>query len=292
MKVVLYYTNKKFSNNNNINVNKMISFWTSLTPTTTGSQQEAIKSWINSGIVEINSVNVHSEIEKLQQNPIYKTVRFHEIKQSESGLQQFGRPYVRLNSLLQVALSTGADKIVLLNSDIILNPTWTQSNIQNMLKTVWDKVGVGLRPTDDGVSLRSLGDANDVGLRPTNFDMIYMHRCNFNNQQYAQTHYFPHGVDIFFMSKRFMSSVPQTSFLIGQPWYDIFMPKWCSRMGMRIADFNSPLWLHRNHHSTWKDGKGYQIFRKEHIRLIGNDDSRLARKPVQLGTAAGIHAHK
>jgi hypothetical protein len=213
---------------------------------------EAIHSWTRIPSVEIHSVNTSTEIKTLKENPVFSTVIFHETPESQTGLQLIGKPYVYFNSIISCGLTFTPNKIILLNSDIILSPNVSVETIENEL----DK------------------------LQTSQYDLIYMHRNDFDENNYNELSYYPYGVDVFVMSQKLLQSFPSTRFMIGQPWIDYFIPHWAIRNNMSVSSWNTRTWLHRRHQSAWVSHGLDDTLRTEFNRFITD---RYISQPVSLG---------
>ena len=213
---------------------------------------EAIHSWTRIPSVEIHSVNTSTEIKTLKENPVFSTVIFHETPESQTGLESIGKPYVYFNSIISCGLTFTPKKIILLNSDIILNPNVSVEIIENELDR----------------------------LQTSRYDLIYMHRNDFDENNYKELSYYLYGVDVFVMSQKLLQSFPSTQFMMGQPWIDYFIPHWAIRNNMSVSSWNTRTWLHRRHQSAWVSHGLHDTFRNEFNRFIKD---QYISQPISLG---------
>jgi hypothetical protein len=62
---------------------------------------------------------------------------------------------------------------------------------------------------------------------------------------------FPSGFDMFILSRQHALSVPRSMFVIGQTWWDYWLPWSCAQAGHRLTTINAPVIFHRRHHLNY-----------------------------------------
>lgn len=156
---------------------------------------------------KVYSLNHPSEISTLSE--IYKDVTFIPTTRTQEKI--FNKPYVCINAIFDFAKEINAS-ICLINSDIELKTDIdTLKRIENKME-------------------RGLVMANRV-----NYDHGY------NGYQYTQ------GIDAFFIHKKFLNEYPQTSFCLGQCFFDYFIPYWAIGMGVETFFVKQDIIYHKNH---------------------------------------------
>lgn len=147
------------------------------------------------------------------------------------------RPYVYLQSLIDTAIADGVDYAILTNSDIELRDP------NKHLHKYLDGVTIGNREDHDG---------HYIGKR------------------------YLHGFDLFILPRDFLLSLPRSMFVIGQTWWDYWLPYVAIQQGRKMRCVSEPLIWHRIHeqqhsisewqrmteHFTWLTGE--QPGRKPH----------------------------
>ena len=82
-----------------------------------------------------------------------------------------------------------------------------------------------------------------------------------------------YGFDMFVVTREQALSVPRSMFVIGQTWWDYWLPWSCSRAGHRLTTINDPVifhrrhplnyahldWLRMTHHFCWLTGRSTMI---------------------------------
>jgi hypothetical protein len=170
-------------------------------------QGTAINSWVNLGL-KVYSFNNSKEIAILKDN--YKNVTFIE---SISGEHKFGRPLIYLDTLLDFAKTQDDTDICLINSDIILNDSWT------LLPEIIEKL-----PHRATIVKRRdfINDINDNKV-------------------------FESGIDVFFIHKNYIDLIPRSEFAIGACWWDYHVPYSLMKANIPVKFLREPFAFHRLH---------------------------------------------
>ena len=188
----------------------MLLVVTSISPRHHNAQAQAIamKSWAYAGML-ISSINSPEECDALAKE--YPTVEFIRSSRASSGL--FKAPYAPISAMIDLAIERGAETCILVNSDIELrDPDGILSAYIEMAK--------------DGLIFANRHDHNGDGMNPTRYD---------------------HGFDVFIINRIFFRLLPQTLFVMGQTWWDYWIPWRFMESGIPIQLVNEPIFLHHRH---------------------------------------------
>lgn len=180
-------------------------------------QKIAVQSWINAGM-EVVSVNKESEIEVLKEH--FENVTFKlPIETMEA---EYGKPYVSLDSVFSVMEEMEEEKYLLINSDIeiIIDPKHFQT-INRMIDS----------------------------------SIVVMNRNNYNKNKEDAVRY-KHGIDLFFINKKYLSIYPESRFALGQCHFDYWIPLRALRKGIEVNIVSNKIAFHKDHkaqysHENW-----------------------------------------
>ena len=190
-----------------------------------GIQLKAVESWIACGM-NVYSFNNKEECELLA--PLYPNVTF--VPTLRTMELTFKRPYPSINGMMDWAKEQKHNHFVIINSDI---------ELKTDQETV-DRISVAMN--------ESIVLANRVN-----------HDGNYSGGQYL------HGIDAFFIHKKWLHLFSQTIFCIGQCHYDYWIPYSASQNGIPITFIKQDLAYHLNHavqydHDQWLKTGRYLIW--------------------------------
>jgi len=174
-------------------------------------QNLAINSWVNLGF-KVYSFNNSKEIAILKDN--YKNVTFIE---SRSGEEKFGRPLIYLDTLLDFAKAQDDTNICLINSDIILNDSWTL--LPEIIENLSNRATIVKRRD-------FINDINDSKV-------------------------FESGIDVFFIHKNYIDLIPKSEFAIGACWWDYHVPYSLMKANIPVKHLREPFAFHRLHNTQY-----------------------------------------
>lgn len=119
------------------------------------------------------------------------------------------RPYVSLDSILDAFLSSDQDRCGIINGDIEIS----------------DPGGV---------------------LHEERSGLVCMRRHD-HDGDLSRAKVFPSGFDMFVIGRDHALSVPRSMFVIGQTFWDYWLPWSCMQAGHRLTTIDAPLIFHRRH---------------------------------------------
>ena len=160
-------------------------------------------------------------------------VRVERVKPTMAGHKP--KPYVGLDAILDSFIASGLDRCGIVNGDIEIH----------------DEDGLINAERDGVVCLRRYDHDGDR----------------------TRAKVFPSGFDMFVVTREQALSVPRSMFVIGQTWWDYWLPWSCSRAGHRLTTINDPVifhrrhplnyahldWLRMTHHFCWLTGRSTMI---------------------------------
>jgi hypothetical protein len=129
------------------------------------------------------------------------------------------KPYVSLDSILDTFLESGDPHCCIINGDIEIRDP-------------------------DGLIEASAGDA-----------LVCGRRWDHNGDKDGSV-LFPSGFDFFVLNRDHAMSVPRSMFVIGQTWWDYWLPWSCLQAGHRLTTIGSAVAFHKRHpinygHNDW-----------------------------------------
>src|SRR5690606_5557315 len=65
---------------------------------------------------------------------------------------------------------------------------------------------------------------------------------------------FPSGFDMFILDRAQALAVPHSMFVIGQTWWDYWLPWSCHRAGIQLSTIDKPVIFHRRHPLNYAHG--------------------------------------
>lgn len=152
---------------------------------------------------------------------------------------EYRKPYIYLNSIIAQAIADNVDVAIITNSDIEL-----LGDIKAQVAQAKYGMVIGRRINHDGIVAK--GKAEQW------------------------------GVDVFILSREMLHKVPTTPFVLGQTWWDYWLPYWAFTHGHKVYTPTPGNYGHRNHkiqHSpeewarmtcVFQGLTGYMVGRKPH----------------------------
>jgi hypothetical protein len=131
------------------------------------------------------------------------------VKPTTAGVQR--KPYAALDSILDAFLDTGEEHCAIINGDIEIHDP-------------------------DGL----------INASAASGDLVCGKRWDHNGDRAGATQ-FPSGFDLFVLHRKHAISVPRSMFVIGQTWWDYWLPWSCVQAGHRLTTFFAPVAFHRRH---------------------------------------------
>lgn len=192
-----------------------IIFYTSLNPNPEHikRQQKAVQTWIDLKIL-VFSVNYIDEVEGLKK--LFPCVNF--AATMETSEKEFGKKYIKINTILNIAKQQDSECVCLINSDIKIIP---QDNLFDELKNK-SKEGlvIASRYNYDGAISTAKMEAT--------------------------------GIDVFSFNKKYINIIPEDIYSMGIPVWDYWIP--CQFVNAKLPIFyiNKPLFFHQSHDILWK----------------------------------------
>lgn len=176
-------------------------------------QLKAVNSWHDLGL-KVYSFNCKKECEQLAS--MYPNVAFIETNRTME--HHFGKPYVQINAIFDWAKQQKEDYFCLINSDIELK-------------------------TDKDTIVRIASEMNN--------SILMANRVNYD-EDYRGTQYL-HGIDVFFIHKKWLDLYPQTIFCLGQCHFDYWIPFTASKHGVNIYFIKQDIAFHKNHNVQYSE---------------------------------------
>lgn len=251
-------------------------FITSIAPRNDNLQLVAVESWLKHGVnvisinskaemAQINAIKVYKD--RITSNPLFRFSNYEVAPFS-------GKPYATLTSFvkegLAIYMQNGKSEhkacVVLINSDIILGtPNDSKANIAEALRYT-----------------------HSLMLK---YPLVFIRRLNFGSNIYQHSRD-PSGMDIFFVSYKFLCSLPvNTAFRIGQPFWDYFLPRWCIKLSWPFVEcVTKNVWYHKMHPLRWSSEQ-HCYFAREYFRVLGIQHKRRNLQEVSASEAGLIRSY-
>lgn len=188
---------------------------TSLFPGNAEIQKMAVESWKKLGY-HIISVNSKAEISQLMHN--FQEVEFVESHRNAASLA--GKPLIFLDDILTVLEKSEATVCGIINSDIILD-------------------------APEGFIEFIEREARNA--------LVFGVRTEIATPQDRDGELFAYGFDYFFFDKGLINAFKGTSFCLGAPWWDYWLPTVPLICGVKVKQLVSPVAFHVTHVTKWVD---------------------------------------
>jgi GT2 family glycosyltransferase/tetratricopeptide (TPR) repeat protein len=186
-----------------------VTIATSIAPKDLAKQKRAIQSWLDLGF-EVLSLNVDRELKRLQ--PEFPGVRF--VCARRNGSKLAGKPYVFVDDVMAALKQAGGEIVGIVNSDIMLRS--------------------GSRLLDD-LSREAAGC------------LLYGSRVDVENIEDSEGRLYHRGFDFFFFDRKIIDQLAKTSFMLGVPWWDYWLPYAVMERGVPVKRIETPLAYHLRH---------------------------------------------
>ena len=230
----------------------MITLTTSLSPSINrfNHQLKAIKSWRELGF-EITSLNHVKDISELVNTDLASEYSKHGVKfiPTERGLIEENRRFVFIDELINLATKISRTAFII-NSDIILKDKRKIEEIINKAQQ----------------------------------SLVFVSRYNYDNK-IEECSIEKFGLDIFVFNSDFRKLIPPSTFVIGKPLWDYWIPYHFALTQTPIFSIHDKVAFHKNHPKAWniEDWKKMAPnFRQyEHLKNLGNKElSKTVRNTI------------
>jgi FkbM family methyltransferase len=213
----IVYQRRRLNNFSNEN-KKEIIFYTSINPSTDHikRQLKAVKTWLKLNIPVI-SVNTKDEIKKIQN--IFKGVKF--ISTTDTSEAIYGKPYIKINAILDIAKQQNSDCVCLINSDI------------ELIK-------------DEKIFADFIKKAKE--------GLVIVSRFNYR-QNYKDARPEGAGLDVFAFNKDRIDVIPKSYLSLGQPVWDYWFPYQFVINNIPIFKIVERFAFHQIHKLQWSTEK-------------------------------------
>ena len=159
------------------------------------------------------------------------------------------KPYVSLDAIIDTFHSTADDHCVIINGDIEIHDP-------------------------DSLIPASAGSGS----------LVCGRRWDHDGDKTRAT-MFPSGYDLFLINRHHAMSVPRSMFVIGQTWWDYWLPWSCAQAGHRLTTIAAPVLFHRRHPLNYQNGDWQRM--TQHFLWLTHKP--LHTNPKQ--TSGSVHAY-
>lgn len=208
-----------------------VFIFTSIGPNRLEAQKAAIYTWIAQGFTPV-AINYLHEIESLQTQ--FPEVTFVPVLRDTT--QELGRPRVFLNDVVDYArkmASANANSVVgLVNSD------------------------VGLYRLDVPLLL-------EVASR----GLVFSRRAEVSSHIHSEGSVYDYGYDVMFFNPNLLPDLPETSFALGEPWWDLVFPMYVLLHAIPTYACVPVLGFHVDHEVNWSE-KAWIDFADTSVKLL------------------------
>lgn len=167
-------------------------------------QFKSVNSWVNVGL-KVVSLNSKDEIATMKDQ--YPMVEFVEARTCGN---LYKKPYVFINSFIELAEKRGYESVLIINSDIEI-----RGDVSHLFKQA-----------ETGMVIANRHDHNGDHQFPTRYE---------------------HGFDAFFIHAKFYNLFPNTCFVMGQTWWDYWLPYRFIQNRLPIFKPMQELFFHQRH---------------------------------------------
>jgi hypothetical protein len=181
-----------------------VCVYTSISPTHAlgDIQQHAAMSWIKAGI-PYTTMNSYGE-----QAVVPEGARA--IVTNQDGRDLYGKPYIFIDDMLELADRDEVDVAIITNSDIEL-----------------------------------IGDIT-AHLEAAKYHMVISRRIEYTTSP-KDGKVYPYGIDLFMIPRRMLKFWPRSQFVLGQTWWDYWLPYWAILKKERVFMVQRPAIAHKAH---------------------------------------------
>ncbi len=209
--------------------NEGLTIVTSIAPRGLDHQQKAIASWLALGF-KVVSLNCHEEIDVLRD--AFPAVGFVEV--SRDGRAHTGRPLIYFDDILAYYRDTGDSICGIVNSDILIK---------------------------DDPSFYDIIDREAMN------HLVYGSRVDVQDMDNRAGGVYRGGFDFFFFPRTFIDLYPSSTFMIGMPWWDYWVPAIALLKGMGVKRLDSFYAFHEYHEINYSE-EHYLGFGRQFATLI------------------------
>lgn len=205
-------------------------------------QAKSVASWIDLGFI-VYSLNVLDEVHILMRKDCYKKVNFIAVPELLTTKSIFGKPYVKINTLLNFGLSCNSEVFALINSDIELY--------------------------DSSETLLFIESTVRRG------SFVYASRFDYNNSINENKSPIAYGIDVFFFNKKNARLLPQNDFSMGQCWWDYWLPYTMIKNEIESIGIEAPFAYHKSHEIQWNESQwsiAKQFFLNENKDVVDSSN--------------------
>jgi hypothetical protein len=156
----------------------------------------------------------------------------------------YRKPYIFLDDIFAQALKDRVDVAIITNSDIEL-----LGDITDHIAQAKDGMVIGRRINHPGI----------VGKGKP--------------EQY--------GIDVFIVPRSILMKIPRSLFVLGQTWWDYWLPFWAIRSGLKVSMVKPGKYGHREHKTQWS----YEEWERMTALFQGYTGEFVLRKPHDTGQA-------
>jgi hypothetical protein len=176
------------------------------------NQTRALRSWKDLGF-KILSVNTSKELSQTSKEYYERLGVCFIIK--EDGLKEGVKTFTRIDNLIQVA-SQYSHIIFLINADIEL---YDKEKVFNMIRKAEES-------------------------------LCFVSRYNYDSD-ITDNKIEKFGLDVFVFNSKFTKHLPNSSFVIGKPLWDYWIPYHFALNGVKICSIHDKIAFHKNHPKRW-----------------------------------------
>ncbi len=202
---------------------------TSIAPHGLAHQQQAIASWQALGY-QVVSLNCAEEIDII--GDAFAHVDFVEV--NRDGRSQTGRPLIYFDDILDYYRRSDEPICAIVNSDILLKEDRSFCDIIN---------------------------------REASNSLVYGSRVDVQDMNNRAGGVYRGGFDFFFFPRAFLDLYPQSTFMVGMPWWDYWVPTIALLKGMAVKRLDSFYAFHEIHKINYSEER-YLEFGQQFAMLI------------------------
>ena len=193
-------------------------------------QQRAVRSWVDAGL-PVHSINAPEEVAVL--SSLYPCTF---VECGQAARMPHRKSYAPINAILQDLRESDYDAALVVNSDVEWHPE--PGRVPSLLSDLF-------RACEGGLVFSSRKDHNGDHKHGT----IYKH-----------------GFDAFFLHRRFLDVLPESMFVLGQTWWDYWLPYRFIAEGLPLFALKDPPFYHQRHQLQY-DRKEWERM-TEHFRWM------------------------
>ncbi|MEA5541942.1 glycosyltransferase [Limnoraphis robusta Tam1] len=229
-------------------IKEKITIVTSIAPNNLEKQKTAIASWKSLGF-SVVSLNTSSEIKQLQ--TLYENVTFHPVTRDAEA--EVGKPLIYLDDILSFLQGQNSKVCGIVNSDVQLKAdekfySWVLEQAENAV--------------------------------------VFGSRIDIESSNELPGEIYDKGFDFFFFNQQFLTAFPKTSFCLGLPWWDFWVPLIALQRGWTLKRLVTPIAYHLKHSVNYsnENWQKYGILFVEFFNSQLSSQLREQQKinPVQL----------